>query len=226
MLKGGWMAMAAILATAGSGWGHMDTLKMDQVTVATNSTSIDQGSTNPYYMGTTVTLSWSLTNAHGGAAFLLQFSSDNGATWDSVGALSGSNSTGTRSLRWTMLRAAGRAKLRLFQRAGQPLSATSNDYTLVSGAFSIAWDTSILPVLGGDGLSVLEAPGALQVTLPGGGLRMAELANLDGRVLRYVGAGGRERVRLPLAGLPAGRAALRLWTDGGAVHTRMILVRP
>jgi hypothetical protein len=226
MRRIGMKAAISFLAISGSGWGHIDTLKMEEVIVATHSTSIDPGPTNRYFLGRTVTLTWSVTNTHGGAPFLLQYSGDNGTTWDSVGSLAGSNSTGTRSLQWTMIRGANQARLRLFQRAGQPFSGTSNDYNLVSGTFFIAWDMALPPVAGGSGLSLRESPGTLDVAIPGVGLRLVEFANLDGRVLRTVPAGGRDHVRLPLAGLPAGRAALRLRTDGGAVHSRIILFRP
>jgi hypothetical protein len=181
----------------------------------------------PVPAGSQVTITWQVSDAHN-APYILFFSRNGGSTWDSVAGVSASNATGTRTLQWTApAMASAQAKLRLFQRFNQSTSNTSNDYNLVSGVFHVS---PVTPILAGAGriLSFQEDRDAFRLDLENSRYRAAEIASLDGALLRSIrlsGAHGTRTLVISKAGLPVGRAVIRLISENGYVDNHMVFIR-
>jgi hypothetical protein len=225
MRKGAFTA-ALVFGLAGWSWGHLNNLRMNGTVVATPSSSVPQD--DPYSVGTTVTLAYNVDINHAGTSIHVQYSSNGGTSWTTVNTIP--SSSGAKTYQWTVTGPpTTQGKIRIHQ-TQQAASNTSNDYNLVSGAFPVEAGTPILPfAVDAPGIhSVIEFKGALQVQYQGGEFRHAEISNLNGLVLRSFAlpsTGGRRDIVLSTAGLPMGKAVLRLVAEGKPASNRMVLIR-
>ena len=214
MLKGYGLAAGLVFAM-GAAHGHMSGLNMPA---------------GPFALGAQVNITWSVEVTHGGAPMVVYLSRNNGTTWDSIAGVAGSAAAGMKSYTWTVAGApALQAKIRIYQRVPPNMPAnTTNDYNLVSAAFAFGPALPILPALEVDFFSVRQFKGAISIHLQGSSFRSAEISNLNGVVMRslgFAGGSGAREIWVSTAGLPMGKAILRISADGKPPSNRIIMIR-
>ncbi len=230
-MRRGLSIIGLALGLTGVAWGHLDSLEFDGAVAVRKIQPAGPWITvggQTFSFGQQVTITWDVLIAHLATTLIfVQYSNDGGTNWSNLTSVA-SPPVGKKTYLWTVpSTATAQAKIRL-QQDFQPASATSNDYNLVSGAFTVQAAAPISTFEKPKNFSLRQSGDLLFLNLGGFASEnaKAEICNLNGSVMRAfnISAGTNPAV-LPTASLPMGQAIFRLRVEGEPVQNQVVMLR-
>ena len=218
---------AAMLLGAGFSWGHIDSLQLNGMVWGTKTASIQQA--DSFTVGQVVPITFVVKVAHNGTSISFNLSRDNGTTWEPISSSTAMNAAGSHTYQWTVTGPpASHALIRVFHSASpNPVGGVPNDYTLISGQFSIITASSLRPADLSKNLSFFQTSNSILIGTAGFGSRglRVELNNVQGVLLREGRLRDSGALAIPTADLSQGRVFIRVWSGDQPLASRAFLIR-